>query len=100
MTDPKKSISRRMRYILSCLRDGEHPKEVAYRLRLGAGTIAFNTAEAQQILGARTTIHAVVLAISRGLISGRDREGSLINPEVEVPFDLDLLGKHQGFRRD
>lgn len=100
MPSPAKHINRRMRYILAQLRDGFRSKAIAHQLGLSDVTVAFNIREAQRLLGAKTVTHTVVLAVSRGVISGRYANGGLTHPELEVPFDLEELGKHEGYPRD
>lgn len=99
-TTPIKKINRRMRYILSQVRDGVHPKTIAHELGLGTTTISYNLKQAQLLLNANTTTHTVVTAIGKGLISGRGYNGELTHPDRDVPFDLDFLGKHEGHTLD
>jgi DNA-binding NarL/FixJ family response regulator len=64
-----KSISLRQREIVQLLAEGESMKEVAYRLNLRPGTVAFHKYKMMKSLGIKTNAELVEYAMSQHMIA-------------------------------
>lgn len=61
-------LSQRERDVLQALADGMRPSAIAAALGISSHTVRYHLGRARTVLGARSSTHAVALALSRGYI--------------------------------